>query len=148
VLRKLTTLGETLGMTAKAAAADEKSASDGSLSPEEQLKLLLVKEALDELESIEVDETLSTKELLTRMLETKAYRRSLFMRLVNGTLAAAVETKIHDHVLGKPVDRLEIEDKTQHVDNMTLDELHERQQRITAAMAKILEAGTTEGPTH
>lgn len=96
--------------------------------------------AADELDAIEVDDNITLKELLKRMLETKSYRRSIYMRLITGTLPPAVECKIFDHVMGKPVDRIEIEDTTKNVDGLSLEELHERHQITVDAMRKILAA--------
>lgn len=123
---RVTTLAESLGLAAAATPAE--AAIDAQL----------------ELEAIEVDPNISTKELLSRMLETKAYRRSIYMRLVNGSLPPAVECKIYDHVMGKPIDRVEFKDKTEDVESLTLEELHERQEQNILAMQKILVAKARE----
>jgi hypothetical protein len=124
----MTTLAETLGLTS--GAPSEATSQDA--------------EALEEFEAIEVDSNVSMKELFTKMLETRAYRRSIYIRLVTGSLPPAVECKIIDHVAGKPVDRIEIEDKTKSVDHLSIEELHERQERTLMAMKKILDAQNTE----
>lgn len=124
----MTTLAESLG-----------------LNPEKKLDLL---EAVAELDAIILDDNISVKELFTKMLETHAYRRSVYTRLINGTLPPAVECKIIDHVAGKPVDRIEFEDKTKSVDHLTLQELHARHEQTITAMQKIIAAQNVEARQH
>jgi len=104
-------------------------------------------EALAEFAALDIEPNIGMKELFARMLETKAYRLSVYQRLITGNLPPAVECKILDHVVGKPVDRIEIEDTTKSVDHLSLEELHERHNRTVAAMQKIIAAGQAE-PRH
>jgi hypothetical protein len=123
-------LAEALGLNTKA--------DDKVSAAEERL--------LEELDHI-IEPGIGIKEFFKRILESQAYRRSVFMRVATGTLPPAVECRIVDHVEGKPVDRVEFEDKTNSVDRLTLEELHERHSRTVMAMQKILQAKNAE-PQH
>lgn len=102
-----------------------------------------LKKSVDELEEIEISGDDSAASIFRKLLATAAYRRSLYVRLAAGILPPAVECKLLDHAYGKPVDRVEFEDKTVNVDKMSLDELHERHQRVMEAMSKIVASKST-----
>lgn len=72
------------------------------------------------------------------VLNSREFRRYVVNGLILGELPAAVITRMMDHGWGKPVERVEFEDKTRAIEGLSLEELHDRHERITVAMTKII----------
>lgn len=138
----MTSLAQALGLDATRAA--ETVDADASATAAEIIER---EKILEEFDAIVIDASTNLKQLFSQMLDTTAYRRAVYVRLVTGQLPAALECKILDHVMGKPIDRIEIADTTKNIDSLTLEELHERQSRTIAAMQKIITAQSAE-PRH
>lgn len=94
----------------------------------------------DDRANFDVDEDVSKltgKEFSSRVIHSRAYRASILRRLCTDTLAPAVECRLLDHALGKPAERLEVEDKTIRLDQYTVEQLEERAMLLATLARRI-----------
>lgn len=94
------------------------------------------------LDSPKPDEPTSKKKLTIKqfcklVLESEEYRRSVLQRVTLGTLPPAIETLIFHYAEGKPVEKMEIKDKTNPLDGMSLEQLEKRAEHLAALAAKL-----------
>jgi hypothetical protein len=55
---------------------------------------------------------LTGKKFSKAVVESRQYRESIIRRIITDTLPPAVECRLLDHALGKPVERIEVSDTT------------------------------------
>lgn len=77
------------------------------------------------------------KEFSQKIVNSREYRQSLLRRLMADTLAPAVECRLLDHALGKPLERVEVEDKTIRLDQYTVEQLEERAMLLATLARRI-----------
>lgn len=71
-------------------------------------------------------ETLTAKEFAKRILNSREYRQSIKDRISLHALPPGLEVLLYHYAFGKPVDKLEVNDTTVSLDNVSLDSLKER----------------------
>lgn len=71
-------------------------------------------------------EQLSGPQFAKMILGSSEYRKSLINRIILGELPAQVECLLYHHAFGKPIERLEVEDKTPSLENVSKKELELR----------------------
>lgn len=76
---------------------------------------------------------MTRKQFCKELLATKEYRESLLQRIVLGTLPPAVEVLLYHYADGKPVDKIEVKDTTEPLEEMTVEQLEERAMRLMHA---------------
>jgi hypothetical protein len=69
---------------------------------------------------------LSARDFATRVLSSVQYRESVTRRIVMDDLPPAVECRLMDYAWGKPVERVEVEDKTPTTNTVPIDEIENR----------------------
>ena len=82
---------------------------------------------------------LTAKAFCKQILESKDYRDSLVRRIVMDELPPAVEVLLYHYAHGKPVERVEVKDTTDPLEDFTPEQLEERAARlleIAQALAK------------
>lgn len=60
------------------------------------------------------------------ILNSTQYRESVLRRVLMDELPAAVETKLMDYAWGRPTERIQIDDKSSRLEDMTSEELEQR----------------------
>lgn len=78
---------------------------------------------------------LTAKNFSKAIVESRQYRESIARRVVTDTLPPAVECRILDHALGKPIERVEVKDRSRVYDNVSPESLHAR----IAFLQKVLD---------
>lgn len=71
-------------------------------------------------------DSMSAKQFATAILTSRQYRESLLRRIIMDELPPGIEAKLMDYAWGKPVDRVEVEDKTKRLEDYSVDQLEER----------------------
>jgi hypothetical protein len=79
----------------------------------------------------------TAKSIAKDILESKDYKASLERRIINDTLPPAVEVMLHHFAYGKPVDKVEIRDKTDALAGLTLEQLQARATELAALAQKL-----------
>lgn len=82
----------------------------------------------------------SIKVFCRGILMSKEYRDSLLRRIMMDDLPPAVESLLYHYCYGKPKERVEIEDVTDRLENLTVEQLEERAMFL-AQCAKRLRRG-------
>lgn len=72
---------------------------------------------------------LTAKTLSRELLNSKQYRESLLRRIIMDELPAAVECKLMEYAWGKPIERVEVEDKTLRPDQLSTASPEQIEQR-------------------
>ena len=85
----------------------------------------------------------SAKDFAKRILSSAQYRESIKRRIVTDTLSAAVECKLYDYAYGKPVDRVEVKDTTDRLEDLTSEELEARAMALASLAASLREEKVT-----
>lgn len=80
---------------------------------------------------------LSVKERAREILESPEYFQSVVDRIRLGTLPPAVEIRFYDEAYGKPIERVEVKDVTDDVDNMNYEELEREAERLLALAREL-----------
>lgn len=80
---------------------------------------------------------LTAKALSKKILQSPEYIASIIRRITLDTLPAAVECKLYDYAFGKPVDKVEVKDTTDHLESMSSEELEARAMALAALAAKL-----------
>lgn len=73
---------------------------------------------------------LSIRDRARAILESPEYFQSVLHRIRLGTLPPAVELRFYDYAHGKPVERIEVKDTTDDVDEMSPQELEHEAERL------------------
>ena len=81
----------------------------------------------------------SAKQISKALLQSEEYLASLRRRIITDSLPAAVECKLYDYAFGKPIDKVEIKDTTERLEDLSSQELEARAQALVA-MAQQLQA--------
>jgi hypothetical protein len=68
----------------------------------------------------------SVKEWCREIIHSDTYRKSLRDRIFLGSLAPAVECRLWDYAYGKPVDRVEVHDKSTAIESLTPEQINRR----------------------
>ena len=89
---------------------------------------------------------LTVKSLAKGILESVEYRRSVARRVADGTLPPAVECKLYEYAYGKPVDKVEINDKRNNLEDLSTEQLEARAMELAALARKLRgeESGATD----
>lgn len=82
-------------------------------------------------------ERLTAKEFSKRVLNSDEYLSSLKRRILADTLPPAVEVRLYEYAYGKPVERVDIRDKTNPLEGLSLDELSARARALGAMLARL-----------
>src|ERR1051326_6377433 len=88
---------------------------------------------------------LTAKAMCRDILNSPQYRRSLIDRIIFKELPPAVECRLWDYAYGKPVERVEMKDKSNPLEGATAEEL-ERRAMLLATLARRLRAGEESHP--
>ena len=81
---------------------------------------------------------LSAKKFCRQVLESAEYRASLLRRIILDELPPAVECKMYEYAYGKPIARVELEDKTRALESVSLEELQARARTIDAYIQTLM----------
>ena len=87
------------------------------------------------------------KEFCRRILNTREWRQYVMNGIVLGDLPPAVMTRILDHGWGKPVEHLEIKDKTDRLENISLDTLKQRVEFLQSVIRQLEPINSSEENT-
>lgn len=81
----------------------------------------------------------SAKEFARLVLGSAEYRVSLMQRLKLGALPPAVEALLYHYAFGKPVERVEVKDKSKRpaFDEMTEQQIQERMRFLQGALLRM-----------
>lgn len=71
-------------------------------------------------------DTLTGKDFARAVLDSADFRRYIVAGLAAGDLAPAVLTRLMDHGWGKPVEKFEVKDTTNPLENQSIEQLKER----------------------
>jgi hypothetical protein len=96
-------------------------------------------------------ETLSAKDFAKKILNSKEYRQSIRDRIQLHSLPPGIETLFYHYAFGKPVDKLEVNDTTVSLDNVSLDSLKERVSFLLSVIDQLSDESDTApdtGVTH
>lgn len=74
--------------------------------------------------------TEAVRKIALEVVDDPAYKERLKVRAMAGTLPPAVESMLWHYAFGKPIDRLEVTDKTHDLANLSDDQLAERAEQI------------------
>ena len=66
------------------------------------------------------------KDFAEHLLQSKQYRESVMRRIVVDALPSAVEVMLFHYAYGKPVERVEVRDTNNSLENLTAEELEAR----------------------
>lgn len=88
----------------------------------------------------------TVKDFCRGIIESPEYRMSISHRITLGTLPPAVETMIWDRAYGKTIEKVEIKDTTDPLEDFTIEQLQDRARRLLAA-AQALSDGEPEMTT-
>lgn len=69
---------------------------------------------------------MTAKTISRLLLNSEEYRLSLVNRIITGTLPSAIECKLWDYAYGKPIEKVEVKDTTNQLENYTPEELEAR----------------------
>lgn len=83
------------------------------------------------------DKRVSARTICRDILNSRQYRESILQRIIFRELPPAVECRLWDYAYGKPVEKVEIDDKTERVENLTSEQL-ERKLIALAELARRL----------
>ena len=73
---------------------------------------------------------LSAKDLAREILQSPEYKQSLLDRITLGQLPAQVECLLYHYAWGKPVERIEMKDTTDDIDEMNIEECEQEAERL------------------
>lgn len=90
----------------------------------------------------------SAKEFSKSILESRDYRKSVERRIATDTLPPAVEVRFMEYAYGKPVEKVEIRDKTNPLEQMSLEELQAKAAGLAALAAKLRAAQNETKTVH
>ena len=77
------------------------------------------------------DQSITIRDFCRGVLRSRDYRLSILQRIRLGSLPPAVEIAMYHYAEGKPVERVEVEDKTPHaLQDMSIEQLEERALRL------------------
>lgn len=79
----------------------------------------------------------TAKQLAKAILASPQYAESVRRRILADTLPAAVECRLYDYAYGKPVDKVEIKDTTERLEDLSTDELMARLEALKLATAAL-----------
>ena len=82
---------------------------------------------------------LTVKSFAREVLNSREYRQSILNRVLLGDLPPAVECLLYHYAYGKPVERLEVEDTTPTVDNMSPEQCEQRALFLAGLARKMRE---------
>ena len=99
-------------------------------------------QAAEDLKSI-VEDISDSKAFALALIGSIEFRRYIINGLTLGDLPAAVVCRILDHGWGKPVDRVEVKDTTDPLDDLDPSQMEERAFRLWE-VAKQLRLSTSE----
>lgn len=88
-------------------------------------------------EPTEPPKKLSAKALSRELLNSKQYRASLLRRILADDLPPAVECRLMDYAWGKPIEKVEVDDKRKQLEQMSTQELRERAALLVDLATKI-----------
>lgn len=80
---------------------------------------------------------LTAKAFSKAILESADYAASIQRRILADTLPPAVEVKLYEYAYGKPVDKVEVRDKTNPLEELTMEQLETRAMKLAALVAKL-----------
>lgn len=96
------------------------------------------------LDAPELDpEQFSAQRFARMVLNSYEYRRSVFIRASVGELPAQVEVMLYHYAAGKPVERIEVEDKTPNADNMSKADIMKRIALLQSLVQELPEDEST-----
>jgi hypothetical protein len=72
----------------------------------------------------------TAKAFCRELLASPEYRMSLVGRMISGELPPALECKIWEYAYGRPVDRVEIDDKRGKLEELSSEQLEERAMKL------------------
>lgn len=81
----------------------------------------------------------TAKSFSREVLNSAEYRQSLLQRIMLGELPPHVECLLYHYAYGKPVERVEVEDVTPSIDNMTAEQCEQRALYLAALARKMRE---------
>ena|SRR2546423_947900 len=64
------------------------------------------------------------------ILSSREYRASLLDRITLGTLSPAIECRLYDYAYGKPIERFEVKDTSDPLDDLSAAQLEDRALRL------------------
>ncbi len=80
---------------------------------------------------------LSVKSLAKGILTSPQYRESLVRRIIAGTLPPAVECKLFEYAYGKPVDKVEIIDGRNNLEELSTEQLEAKARELVVLARKL-----------
>ena len=86
----------------------------------------------------------TARSLARSILTTHEYRESILRRVLTDSLAPAVECKLYEYAYGKPVERVQVEDITPQLGELTIEQLEQRAMMLATMARKLRQQ--EEGP--
>lgn len=81
------------------------------------------------------------------ILDSHEYRQSISFRITLGTLPPAVELRFYDYAAGKPVERVEVKDSSERIEDLTPDVAIQKLERVER-MLRLLRAAQEDEPVN
>jgi hypothetical protein len=85
---------------------------------------------------------LTAKAFCKEILDSKEYRDSLLRRIIMDELPPAVEVLLYHYAHGKPVERMEVKDVTDPLEDFTAEQCQERAEKLLDLARQLKEAET------
>lgn len=80
---------------------------------------------------------LTGQEFCKGVVNSRQYRQSIINRILSQDLPSAIECRLLDHAWGKPPDRLEVNDTTVRLDELSAEELEERALKLASRARQL-----------
>lgn len=90
----------------------------------------------------------NVKDFCRGVLTSREYRQSIVDRVSLGSLAPAVECRLFDYAYGKPVERFEVKDTTDPLEELTIEQLEERAMKLLQVARKLKAQGERTTSVH
>jgi hypothetical protein len=88
-------------------------------------------------------EQFSARDFARMVLCSYEYRRNVFMRVASDSLPPQVEVLLYHYAAGKPVERIEVEDKTPNATNMSKADIMKRIALLQSLVQELPEDEST-----
>lgn len=82
---------------------------------------------------------LTAKAFARGILDSAQYRESIRRRVLMGNLPPAVECKLYEYAYGKPIDKVEVRDTTDRLEDMSNEQLEAKAMALLALAQKLKE---------
>jgi hypothetical protein len=88
--------------------------------------------------------TLSVAAFCTEVLNTVQYRESILRRILMDSLPAQLECLLFHYAYGKPVERVEVKDTSNNLEDLTAEQLEERALYLAETARRMRQEASSE----